>query len=339
MDLSIIVPCYNEADNLRLLFDAVASAFAGEDIDYEVILVDDGSSDGSAEVMDGLVSQGDVAHVTLVSFSRNFGKEAAILAGLEHARGDVTGLIDSDMQQEPTTLLEMYRLLMGHPEYDCVAAYQETRHEGASQGWLKRSFYKAFNKVSDTDLRPDASDFRVFRKNVRDAVLSMHEYYRFSKGIFAWVGFHTHYLPYVPSERAHGSSKWSMRALMSYALGGIMSFSTLPLRVATWVGALSALAAVIYAIVVIVERVVLRNSFAGYATIVCLILLIGGLILMTLGIIGEYLARTYVEGKHRPVYIARDVRTFDSAPVGPGDVEARAAEKTATPDRDLTPRG
>jgi glycosyltransferase involved in cell wall biosynthesis len=315
MDLSIIVPCFNEEGSLPQFLDAVVSTFEKTSISYELILVNDGSRDATESILSSFAHSRRTSHVTVIGFSRNFGKEAALFAGLQHSRGEITGFIDADLQQTPETLLDMYRILISNPDYDCVTAYQQKRREAALQSFFKEGFYRMFNAVSSTNLAPDASDFRIFRRNVADAVLGMPEYYRFSKGIFAWVGFRTYLYPYTPEERVGGQSKWSFKKLMHYALNGMMSFSTLPLKLATWVGTIASVAAVIYTIDVIIETYVLKNTPAGYPTIVCLILLLGGLTLLTLGIIGEYLARIYVEGKHRPIYIAKDVLTMDDGKI------------------------
>ena len=323
MDLSVIIPCYNEQDCLPMLFDRVTSVFGEAGLDYELVFVNDGSKDRTWALIGEFAASGRAPHVQAVDFSRNFGKESALLAGLSHAHGDAVGIMDADLQQEPETLMAMYRELMGDDELDCVAAYQAKRHEGAVQAVLKRMFYRTFKSMTDgcDDMIPGASDFRVFRRDVAEALLSMPEYHRFSKGLFAWVGFNTKPFPYEPSPRAAGSSKWSLGKLMSYALDGIFAFSTVPLRIATVVGAISSIAAIVYIFFVMWDCFGLQNTPSGYPTIVCLILLIGGLTLLTLGIIGEYLARIYMEGKGRPVYIARRTLSADSGEVKRGGFE------------------
>lgn len=309
IDLSVISPCYNEQESLAAFLDAITDALDASGLTYELVLINDGSLDRTGELLHAFASSGRAANVTVVDFSRNFGKESGILAGLQHARGQALAIIDSDLQQQPSVMLDMYRQLVEHPEYDCVAAYQEQRREGLAQRLFKEAFYRTFNAVTDTQITADASDFRVFRRNVADALLAVPEYHRFSKGLFAWVGFNTLPWPYTPDERAGGESKWSLRKLFRYAFGGIISFSTLPLSIATWVGSISSLAAVIYFFVVLYDTNIAKNTPDGYPTIVCLILLLGGLTLLTLGIIGTYIARIYIEDKHRPVYIARSVTT------------------------------
>ena len=307
VDLSIIVPCYNEEENLPLLFEAVDDAFAGQGIAFELVLVNDGSSDGTSRALHQIPIPFTCQRSVVVDFSRNFGKESALLAGLQHAEGDCVAIMDADLQQPPATLLEMYRMLQANPPADCVAAYQEHRREGALLRFFKSSFYKVFDATSKLGIPADASDFRVFRREVAQALASMPESFRFSKGMFAWVGFETLPFPYTPSQRAQGESKWSFRKLLSYGVGGVLSFTTFPLKIATLVGALATVAGLALLIEVIVEAVINPAMPSGYPTLMCVMLIMGGLILGTLGIIGEYIARIYVETKNRPAYIAKSV--------------------------------
>lgn len=317
MELSVIIPCYEEHECLPLLFDRVTETLGSAGLSYELVFVNDGSKDQTWQLIDEFTRSGRAPRVVGVDFSRNFGKEAALLAGLSHAAGEVVGIMDADLQQEPQTLLAMYQELIGHPEADCVAAYQSARHEGTLKALLKGAFYRVFKDITQgtSGMIAGASDFRVFRRCVAEALLSMPEYHRFSKGLFAWVGFETIPFAYEPSPRAGGTTKWSLRKLMAYAIEGIFAFSTAPLKLATLVGALSSLAAVVYFFVVVWEALATDRVPSGYPTIVCLILLLGGLTLLTLGIIGEYVARIYLEGKHRPVYIAKRVITANGAEV------------------------
>ncbi len=251
--------------------------------------------------------------VKAIELSRNFGKEAAMLAGLEAATGQMLGFIDADMQQDPATSFQMFAYLQEHPETDCVAAVQEERHEGAVLRWFKRHFYRAFNAVGDVELPANASDFRVFRRNVADALMSMPEYFRFSKGLFAWVGFRTHTISYRPAKRHAGSTSWSFRKLFGYAMSGIVSFTTWPLRLILYLGFLTSLISVIYLVVVLVEYLAVGIDVPGYPTLLCIILLFAGVVMLALGIFGEYLGRIYIEGKRRPVYITRQTITRESA--------------------------
>ena len=283
MDLSIVVPCYNEEGSLPLLFSAVDDAFATSGVSYELVLVNDGSSDGTSRLLHELPTPASAERIVVVDFSRNFGKESALLAGLQHAEGDAVGLMDADLQQPPATLLEMYRMLQANPSADCVAAFQEHRNEGAVLSFFKHAFYKAFDATSKLNAMPDASDFRVFHRRVADALLSMPESFRFSKGMFAWVGFETLPFPYTPANRVEGETKWSFRKLMRYGIGGV-----------------------------IVEQFINPAMPSGYPTLLCVLLLMGGLILVTLGVIGEYIARIYIETKRRPAYIAKSVEVRTS---------------------------
>lgn len=306
MKLSLIIPCYNEEENVNPLFDAICGVLDGNIESYELIFINDGSTDKTMAKLKELSANTEIP-IKIINFSRNFGKEAGIYAGLEEAEGDYICLIDADLQQNPKFVLKMVQTLDEHEEYDCVAAYQKERHESRRNIFFKNTFYKMMNKISDTDFVNGASDFRTFRRCVRDAILSMPEYHRFSKGIFTWVGFNTHYMPYDADARLNGTSKWSFWKLFKYAIEGIVAFTTVPLRMSSFVGLLSSAASIIYLIIVIIQKLAFGIAVPGYATIVVLILLIGGLQLAALGIIGEYLARTYVQTKQRPIYVAREV--------------------------------
>lgn len=304
MKLSLIVPCYNEAGNVRAFYDAAAAAFAPESFSYEMIFVDDGSRDGTMDALAALYAL-DPARVRVISFSRNFGKESAIFAGLKAAHGDCAALIDADLQQQPEVVVQMIHILREKPECDCVVAYQDKRHESHMMSALKKGFYRTINRMSEVPFHENASDFRCFRRPVIDAVLSMGEYQRFSKGIFAWVGFHTEYIPYTAAPRLSGESKWTLGKLFHYAFEGILSFSVAPLRAVTVMGGVSALASFLYLIVVVVQKLTRGIAVPGYATIVVLLLFLGGLQLMGLGIIGEYIGKIYMESKKRPIYLTR----------------------------------
>lgn len=318
MKLSLIIPCYNEQDNIFPFFEETAKAFKElpKDIKLlEMIFVNDGSNDLTSQKLKELYSSYSSV-VSVVEFSRNFGKEAAMLAGLRHATGDFVTIIDADLQQRPEIVVEMVKHLLENEDCDMVAAYQDKRNEGKFISFMKKCFYKCINITSETEFFQGASDFRTFRKRVADAILSLPEYYRFSKGIFSWIGFNTYYMPYTAEERHSGESKWSFFKFFKYALDGIIAFTTLPLRVATVSGFVIFLASILYMIFVILKRLILGVDVPGYATIVVLILFLGGLQLLLLGVVGEYIARTYIQGKNRPVYIEKEVlkakkRSFD----------------------------
>ena len=250
MKLSLIVPCYNEAENVIPFQKAVMEAFEGCGYDYELIFVNDGSRDATMHNLRKLYAQ-QACPVKVVSFARNFGKEAGIYAGLHHCDGEYIALIDADLQQRPEIVRNMVEILDEKPEVDVVAAYQDRRGEGKVLSFFKKSFYTIINKLSDVTLQPDASDFRTFRRSVRDSILDLPEYHRFSKGIFAWVGYETHFIPYTACERAAGTTKWSFWKLLDYAIEGIIGFSTAPLRLATLLGGISGVAAVLYLLWVI----------------------------------------------------------------------------------------
>lgn len=310
MKLSLVVPCYNEAENVQNFHDAVITAFEGCGYDYEIVFVDDGSRDATLHNLKK-IHAAQVCPVKVISFSRNFGKESGIYAGMEHASGDYISLIDADLQQRPEIVREMVAFLEENPKYDVVAAYQDRRGEGKVLSFFKKSFYSIINRLSDVTLHNDASDFRTFRRSVRDSLISMAEYHRFSKGIFAWVGFTTHFIPYTACPRVAGTTKWNFKKLMNYAIDGIIGFSTKPLRLATYLGMVTALAAVVYTIFVVLEKLVWHTTIPGYATIVVLILLLGGMQLFCIGIIGEYVGRTFEQSKNRPIYLAKEILSHD----------------------------
>lgn len=310
MKLSLVVPCYNEAENVKNFHDTVIQAFAGCGYDFEIVFVDDGSRDATLYNLKKLHAA-QACPVKIVSFSRNFGKEAGIFAGMEHASGDYISLIDADLQQRPEIVRNMVSYLEAHEEYDVVAAYQDRRGEGKVLSFFKKSFYAIINRMSDVRLHNDASDFRTFRRSVRDSMLAMAEYHRFSKGIFAWVGYKTHFIPYTACERVAGTTKWNFRKLMNYAIDGIIGFSTRPLRFATYLGSLTGVAALVYLLIVVLQKLIVGIDVPGYATIIVLILLLGSMQLFCIGIIGEYVGRTFEQTKHRPIYLAKEVLTYD----------------------------
>ncbi len=303
MKLSLVVPCYNEEGNVERFLQEVKNTFKNN-IDYEVVFVNDGSTDGTHKAIKKLSDEN--SNLQAITFSRNFGKEAAMYAGLKASGGDLVCVIDADLQQHPDVVLEMIEILDKNPDLDCVTAYQKKRREGTVMSAVKSVFYKLINKISDVRFVNGASDFRLMRRTMVEAVLSMTEYHRFSKGIFSWVGFNTEYIPYEAKMRENGKSKWSVRKLTKYALEGIVSFSTAPLRASTYIGFISSLISIIYLIVVVIQKLCYGIDVPGYATIVVLVLLLGGLQLFCLGVLGEYLAKMYIQVKNRPVYIIKE---------------------------------
>ena len=310
MKLSLVVPCYNEAENVSMFQDAVISAFEGCNYDYEIVYVNDGSRDATLHNLKKLF-QAQRCPVKVVSFSRNFGKEAGIYAGMAQASGEYISLIDADLQQRPEIVRDMVKILDEQPEYDVVAAYQDRRGEGKVLSWFKKSFYSLINRLSNVKLKSDASDFRTFRRSVRDSILDLAEYHRFSKGIFAWVGYNTCFIPYTACERVAGETKWNFRKLFNYAVDGIIGYSTAPLRLATYLGSLTAFSAIIYLIIVVLQKLIAGIDVPGFATIIVLILLLGSMQLICIGIIGEYVGRTFEQSKNRPVYIAKEILTYE----------------------------
>ena len=310
MKLSLVVPCYNEAENVQAFQNATIQAFDGCGYDFEIVFVDDGSKDATMYQLRKIFVE-QKCPVKVVSFSRNFGKEAGIYAGLKQTCGDYVALIDADLQQRPEIGREMVQMLEDEPEYDLVAAYQDRRGEGKVLSFFKKSFYKLINFLSDVDLHPDASDFRTMRRTVADSILNLGEYHRFSKGIFAWIGFNTKYIPYTACERLTGVSKWNFRKLFNYAVEGIIGYSTKPLRIATFLGGFTAVIAFLYLIIVILEKLIAGIDIPGYATIIVLILFLGSIQLFCIGIIGEYVGRTFEQSKNRPVYVPREVLSYE----------------------------
>lgn len=299
--ISIIVPCFNEQESLPLFYESVKKALTRMDQSYEIIFVNDGSSDDTLSVLRDL-SEGDEL-VKYLSFSRNFGKEAAMYAGLCHSTGDYVVLMDADLQHPPDMLEEMY-LAIKEEGYDIAAARRISRKgEPIIRSFFSRCFYRIINLISRAEFVDGASDFRMFSRKAANAMLEMREYNRFSKGIFGWIGFQTKWIPYNNVERVVGKTSWSFWKLFLYSLEGFIAFSTAPLAIASVVGVLFCMVAFIWMMIIIVRTLIFGDPVAGYPTLACMLLLIGGSIQLSLGIIGQYLAKTYLETKHRPHYI------------------------------------
>lgn len=306
MYLSVIVPCFNEEGNIDLFYDETVKALGKELMsDTELIFVNDGSRDATITKLRALCDRAEY-RVRVVSFSRNFGKEAALLAGLEASTGEFTSIIDADLQQKPSYIVDMLQILEEHPEYDAVAAYQEERKEGRLLSLFKKTFYKVIDSLSDIKIMQAASDFRVLRRPVVEAILSLPEKCRFSKGIFAWVGFETYYMPYVVEERASGTSKWNFWKLMMYAFDGIVAFSNKPLIMSSVAGAAVFGLSILYLIIIVIKTILWGEPVAGFPTLACLILMLSGIQLLGIGILGQYLAKNYTESKGRPVYVVKE---------------------------------
>ncbi|MDO4364878.1 MAG: glycosyltransferase family 2 protein [Clostridia bacterium] len=303
--LSLVIPCYNEEENVENFYSQTVTAFENNIADYEFVFVDDGSSDKTFKKLHSLFDK-DKNRIQVLSFSRNFGKEAAIYAGLQNAKGDYACIIDADLQQRPEIVIEMMNIIKNDSSVDCVTAYQAERKENKLMSAFKSSFYKIINKMSEVEFVNGASDFRLMNRKMIDAVVNMGEYHRFSKGIFSFVGFNTKYIPYEVQERENGKSKWNFFKLLKYAIEGIISFSSFPLKLSAYVGFFSAFVSVIYLVLVVIKRLAFGVDVPGYASIVVLLLFLGGLQLMSLGILGEYMSKVYEQAKNRPVYILKE---------------------------------
>jgi glycosyltransferase involved in cell wall biosynthesis len=302
--ISIVVPSYNEEESIPLFFEEIQKTrrdFLEIDVEFELIFVDDGSKDKTLAKIRELSDMYDWVHY--ISFSRNFGKEAAIYAGLQNATGQYVALMDADMQDPPSLLPEMMHYLQTE-EYDCVATRRSDRKgEPPIRSFFARCFYKLINKMSDANIVDGARDFRLMKRPMVDAILSMTEYNRFSKGIFGWVGFNTKWISYENVERAAGTTKWSFWKLFLYSLEGIIGFSTAPLALASFFGMFMCIVAFFFIIFIIVKTLIFGDPTSGWPSMVCIMVMIGGIQLFCMGIIGQYLAKTYLESKNRPVYI------------------------------------
>lgn len=302
--LTIVVPCYNEQESIRLFYDEIKKiSNIGEmnEIEIDVLFVDDGSKDNTLSIMKEMAA--DNYNVKYISLSRNFGKEAAIYAGLKHATGDYCALMDADLQDPPFLLEEMY-LLIKNEGYDCVATKRISRKgEPIVRSFFAKKFYKIINSISKTEIVDGARDYRIMTRQVVEAILSMKEYNRFSKGLFSWVGFNVKWISYENVERIAGKTKWSFFSLFAYSLDGILAFSTIPLAIASVLGILISFTAFLAIIVIAIRTIFFGDPVSGWPSLVTIIAFIGGLQLLCLGIVGQYLAKTYLETKHRPIYI------------------------------------
>jgi glucosyltransferase len=308
--ISIIVPAYNEEEVLPIFDYEVTKVLKSMEVDYEIIYVDDGSHDGTLSILK-VFAEKDSDHKKYISFSRNFGKESAMFAGFVNCSGDYAAVMDADMQDPPALLPEMYEKLKGG-DYDCAATRRYTRKgEPPVRSFLAHRFYHLINKISDANMVDGARDFRLMRREMVDAVIAMDEYNRFSKGIFGWVGFRTLWIPYENVERAAGRSKWSLWELFKYALDGIVNFSQTPLHMVSSLGIFMTLFSFVMIIVIIIRQLVFHNSVAGWTSMVCVMLLIGGIQILCLGIMGQYISKIYMESKNRPHYIANESNIKD----------------------------
>ena len=304
--LSAIVPCYNEEENIFDFYEEFIKNepfFQSKDIEFELIYVDDGSRDHTVAEIKKLIEKDERVH--LLSFSRNFGKEAAIYAGLEKCRGDYAVFLDADLQDPPSLLPEMFKYL--EEGYDSVATRRVTRKgEPLIRSFFARCFYRLMRKISKTEIVDGARDYRLMTRQVVDAILAMPEYNRFTKGIYGWVGYQTKWLEYDNIERKKGETKWSFWKLFVYSIEGITSFSTAPLAIAAFMGVLFCILAFVFLMFIWVRAMIFGDRTAGWPSLVCIILLISGVQFFCMGILGQYLAKTYLEVKRRPIYLIKE---------------------------------
>jgi len=307
--ISIVVPCYNEQEVLPLFYKEINKVMAQikdkhPDTEFELLFINDGSKDNTLNELRELALKDKC--VRYISFSRNFGKEAGMYAGLQNAKGDYVVVMDADLQHPPAFIPQMYEYVLSG-EYDCATTRRVSRKgESKIRSWFSRQFYKIMNKISQTEIVDGAQDFRFMTRKMVDAILSMKEYNRFSKGIFSWVGFRTKYIPYENVERAAGNTTWSFKSLFKYSLEGIFAFSTAPLAISSFLGILSFIIALIMIIVTVIKWLAFGDPVQGYTTTICIILMMGGLQLFCIGILGQYLSKTYLESKKRPIYLIHE---------------------------------
>ncbi len=303
-EASFVVPCFNEAEAIPIFYDELLRVVEPMKISFELIFVDDGSRDASLEKMRALAERDSRVHY--LSFSRNFGKEAALLAGLEAARGNAVATMDADLQHPPALLPEMFRALRDEP-LDCAGACRATREgEPKLRSWLSAKFYAVMAKISQIDVVQNATDYRLMSRPMVDAILALRERNRFTKGIYSWVGFRTKWIPYENVDRSAGETKWSFRKLLLYSFDGIIAFSTMPLTLVSLAGMLFAAGAVCGIFATIILKLCGSPMAWGWPTLVCLLLFVSGIQLLTIGILGQYLAKTYIETKQRPHYLVRE---------------------------------
>lgn len=308
--LSIIVPCYNEEESIMAFYEEFISVYDNSiikynpEIEYELILVNDGSKDNTLKLLKELASND--ANVKYISFSRNFGKESALYAGLKNSSGDYIAVMDADLQDPPNLLPEMIETL-DREDYDIVATRRVSREgEPPIRSFFARTFYKLFNRISKVELVDGARDYRLMTRQVVDAILDLSEYNRFSKGIFSWVGFDTKWLEYKNIERVSGETSWSFWGLFKYAIEGVMAFTTVPLFISTVLGIIISFVSFLYLIYIVLSTILFGNNVQGWASTVSIILLLGGIQLLSIGILGQYLGKTYIETKNRPIYITKE---------------------------------
>lgn len=304
MKLNVIIPSYNEETNVNLIYKALSKTL--KNIKYQLIFVDDGSNDNTYYELNNIYNS-DLEHVKVIRFSRNFGKDAAIYAGMKEITAEYGCIIDADMQQNPELILEMLNKIEESNDTDVICMVNDYSNESFILKRMKKTFYFIMNRLSDqSKFKPGASDFRLFKKSVSDAILSLNEKNRFSKGLFSWVGFNTEYLTYKANKRVSGKSKFRFKKQLSYAIDGITNFSTKPLKIATVLGSIFSSISFILLIIMIIQSLCNIKEISPTLALTCILLLMSGIILLVLGIIGEYVSKAYIEAKNRPVYIIKE---------------------------------
>lgn len=307
--VTLIVPCFNEQEALPFFYEEATAVARNLNYEYEFLFINDGSKDNTLNTLKDLADRD--AHVRYISFSRNFGKEAAMYAGFCNADGDYVAVMDADMQDPPSLLPEMLKVLETG-EYDSVATRRVSREgEPPIRSWFAKRFYALINKISDADIVDGARDFRLMRRDMVEAIVEMGEMNRFSKGIFGWIGFRTYWMSFKNVERVAGETKWNFWKLFKYAVDGIINFSEVPLSIASWIGTGMTLISFIMIMVVIIKRVLFGDPVAGWASTMCVIVFIGGVQLFCMGIMGLYIAKNYIETKRRPHYIIAESNSAD----------------------------
>ena len=309
MLLSVVVPCFNEEKSVIIFFDEIYKVLNGLDMDWEIIFINDGSGDNTLANIKDLSNK--LKSIKYISFSRNFGKESALYAGLKKSKGDYVVVIDVDLQDPPNLLPEMLKIIKTE-DYDIVATRRVSRKgEPVIRSLFARSFYKLINALSQINLVDGARDYRLMTRPVVDSILELDEYNRFSKGLFEWVGFKTKWIEYENVERAIGETSWSFWGLFRYSIDAIVSFSTIPLSISTFFGVLFSLMSFILILFIIIKNILYNNPVPGWPSTICIILLIGGIQLFSIGILGKYLEKTYIETKNRPIFIIKETNIDD----------------------------
>ncbi|MCI6408885.1 MAG: glycosyltransferase family 2 protein [Lachnospiraceae bacterium] len=309
--LTVVVPCYNEEEAIPFFYEEMLKTIEvfNKDfpsVEFEMLFIDDGSKDKTLKVLREYNERD--KRVRYVSFSRNFGKEAGIYAGLDNAKGDYVVIMDADLQDPPSLLPEMFKAVT-EEGFDSAATRRVTRKgEPVIRSFFARMFYKLMARISKTEIVDGARDYRIMTRQMVDAILSMGEYNRFTKGIYGWVGFETKWFEYENVERVAGETKWSFWKLFMYSIEGVIGFSTAPLVISSFFGILCMLLAFVMIVFIIIRKLIYGDPTSGWPSLVCIIMLIGGMQLSCIGIVGEYLAKTYLETKHRPIYIAKEIR-------------------------------